>query len=58
MIDPGDKHSIWGPAPIVIHLGLEPRVVPTRRMKGMHFDGRTWPIRLPIGILYLHGTRA
>ena len=55
MIHPGGKHSRRGPAPIVIHLGLERRVVPTRRT---HFDGRTWPVRLPIGILYLHGTRA
>ena len=39
---PGGKHSRRGPTPIVIHLGLEPR-----RMKGTHFDGRTWPVRLP-----------
>ena len=50
MIHPGGKHSRRGQAPIVIHLGLEPRVVPTGRVKGTHFDGITWLVRLPIGI--------
>ena len=48
MIHLGGKHSGRGPAPIVVHLSFEPRAVPTRRMKGTHFDGRTWPVRLPI----------